>query len=553
MQVIKKFTSIDEVNNLTNNDVFKPSVALIGIGGAGTNAVNNMIQMELSGVKFVVINTDAQSLEKSISPYKIQIGPPVTKGLGAGSKPEIGIQAAEESIEDIKNVLKGINLLFITCGMGGGTGTGASQVVAKVAKDMGILTMAFVTQPFNFEGSQRLDIAALGISQLEQCVDSLVLISNQNLFSVVNDKTSILEAFRVTDKVLYSGIKAITDLIVSNGLVNLDFNDIKTVIECMGRTMVGYAEASGQDRAEKVAFECLHNSLLEDSNLNGAKKLLINITGGEDMTLHEVDFIINMVKTELTEDAFINFGTVTDPSLEDRIKVSVVATGLDTDYSKKYKKEVLPTQRKPINKPSNEPSKQVYSKGLNKEAHSSSSYSRVKPNEERILPQRRNHEDDHYENLKDDASSLKYEDYLEKEEDGFSKETVDKIYQSIIENKHKTEVEVADTQYNAQPTERVSSMQNLVKNKVRIEKERVLEKEEDQEENDEDITSSANLFDIIAKNKIESKNLKESQNNIIQEEDFISIKNRNKVAKPAEKKSATEDSFFDLPSFLKKK
>ncbi len=332
--MIRKFTSIEEVSNLTKDDIFKPQIAIIGIGGAGTNALNNMISMGLSGVKFAVINTDAQSLESSISPYKLQIGPKVTKGLGAGSKPEIGIQAAKESIEEIKHILQDINMLFIACGMGGGTGTGASQVVAQVAKDMGILTIAFVTTPFSFEGNQRYDIAKDGVLELEKYVDSLLIISNENLFKVIDQDTSMVSAFRVMDNVLFSSVKAIVDLITSNGLVNLDFNDIKAILEGSGRTMIGSAEASGEDRAEKVVQNAVVNPLLADVSLNGAKKALINITGGDDMTLYEVNTIINYIKKELSEDAFINFGTVYDTSIGDTIRVSIVATGLNPKVQK---------------------------------------------------------------------------------------------------------------------------------------------------------------------------------------------------------------------------
>lgn len=327
--MIRKFTSIEEVTNLMKDDVFKPQIALIGIGGAGTNALNNMISMGLSGVKFAVINTDAQSLENSIAPHKLQIGPRVTKGLGAGSKPEIGIQAAKESIEDIKHILQDVNMLFIACGMGGGTGTGASQVVAQIAKDMGILSIAFVTTPFGFEGNQRADIAHNGVKELEKYVDSLLIISNENLFNIIGKDTPMVEAFRVMDSVLYSSVKAIVDLIASNGLVNLDFNDIKSILEDSGRAMIGSFEASGENRADIVVKNAMINPLLEDMSLEGARKALINITGGDDMTLYEVHTIIHHIKNLLSDDAFINFGTVYDGNMQDTIRVSIVATGLE--------------------------------------------------------------------------------------------------------------------------------------------------------------------------------------------------------------------------------
>jgi cell division protein FtsZ len=328
--MIRKFTSIEEVSNLTKNDIFKPQIAVIGIGGAGSNALNNMIELGLSGVKFVVINTDAQALENSLSPNKIQIGPKVTKGLGAGSKPEIGVQSAEESTEEIKKALENINMLFIACGMGGGTGTGASQVVAKIAKEMGILTIAFVTTPFDFEGNQRLDIAKSGVIELEKYVDSMLVISNENLFNVIEISTSFFDAFRIMDGVLFSAVKSIVELISGNGLVNLDFNDIKSVLEGAGRTMIGSAEAEGENRAQEVVRSATINPLLEDSYLKGAKKALINITGSNNMTLHEINTIIKFIKQELSNDAFINFGTVYDNKMGDTIRLSIVATGLDS-------------------------------------------------------------------------------------------------------------------------------------------------------------------------------------------------------------------------------
>jgi cell division protein FtsZ len=527
LQVIKKFTSIDEVSHNSNNDIFKPSVAVIGIGGAGTNAVNNMINMELGGVKFVVINTDGQSLERSGSPHKIQIGPKVTKGLGAGSKPEIGIQAAEESIEDIKVVLEGINLLFITCGMGGGTGTGASQVVAKVAKDLGILTMAFVTKPFDFEGSQRLDIANLGISQLEHCVDSLVLISNQSLFGVINDKTSLVEAFRETDKVLFSGIKAITDLIVSNGLVNLDFNDIKSVIEGMGRTMIGNSEATGENRAELVANEALHNNLLEDSSLYGAKKVLINITGGDDMTLHEVDFIIHMIKKELAEDAFINFGTVNDNNLDNRIRLSIVATGIDTNQNK-FKPSSIFSRKDQISTLA-----KVEHTSIKEQPSAIKHAVYEEPQEEAIEPIS--------EELLNEPSLDNTEDFVEKAKTN-NKKITEK--ESEIEEHHFSNL------INKNVQARRNNEEKIKRNIEQNEEDEENEQEQQQEHHTEQENKKDSLFDIIARNKIAHK---KDEDKSINEDDIISIKNRNKLSKVNSSNNSKEDSFFDLPSFLKKK
>jgi cell division protein FtsZ len=334
--MIRKFASIEEVQNLnsTGEDLFRPSIAVLGVGGAGSNVVNNMLHMDLPGVKLAVLNTDMQALESSPCPIRIQLGPKVTKGLGAGSKPEIGFQSAEESKDEIKKLLEGINMLFITAGMGGGTGTGSSQVIAKISKDMGILTVGFVTKPFNYEGYHKQQIAEKGLIEIEKYVDSLVVISNQNLFNIIEETTIFVYYYKVVDTVLYSGIRAITDLIISKGMVNLDFNDIKTVMENAGRAMIGSSESSGDNRADKVAKSVVFNPLLDDTELKGAKKVLINITAGNDMTLHEVNKIVNHIRDEVDQHAFISFGVIVDENMTDKIRVSIVATGMENSSNK---------------------------------------------------------------------------------------------------------------------------------------------------------------------------------------------------------------------------
>ena len=310
------------------NILLKEYIAVLGVGGAGINVVNNMINMQFTDIKYIVMNTDYQSLSYAICENKIQLGPNLTKGLGAGSDPEIGRKAAEESIEEIRIALKGISLLFITCGMGGGTGTGAVQVIVKVAKEMDILTILFVTKPFAFEGNFKKEIADKGVDELEAIADSIVVISNNNLFQVVDVDMSIFDAFRTTDMILYIGVKSIVELLTSSGLVNLDFNDIKSVLSKVGRAMIGSAEAEGEDRAQKVAKIAILNPLLENKSIKGASKVLVNIAGGHDITLYEVDTIINIIKEDIDENAFLTFGAVYDDSLEGRIRVSVIATGL---------------------------------------------------------------------------------------------------------------------------------------------------------------------------------------------------------------------------------
>jgi cell division protein FtsZ len=309
---------------------FTPRITVIGVGGGGTNAVDNMIQLNLQGVDFVVANTDAQQLMHSKSDRRIQLGPHLTQGLGAGAKPEIGKAAAEEAADELTRHLDGVHMVFITAGMGGGTGTGAAPVIARMARERGILTVGVVTKPFTFEGARRLKSAEAGISELQQYVDTLIVIPNQNLFRLANEKTGWKEAFKMADHVLYMGVRGVTDLMVAPGLVNLDFADIRTVMAEMGKAMMGTGEAEGENRAIRAAEAAISNPLLEETNMAGARGLLINITGGEDMTLFEVDQAANRIREEVDEDANIIFGSAVDENLAGRIRVSVVATGIDT-------------------------------------------------------------------------------------------------------------------------------------------------------------------------------------------------------------------------------
>jgi cell division protein FtsZ len=309
---------------------FTPRITVIGVGGGGTNAVDNMIQLNLQGVDFVVANTDAQQLMHSKSDRRIQLGPHLTQGLGAGAKPEIGRAAAEEASDDLTRHLDGAHMVFITAGMGGGTGTGAAPVIAKMARERGILTVGVVTKPFTFEGVRRAKAAEAGIAELQQYVDTLIVIPNQNLFRLANEKTGWKEAFKMADHVLYMGVRGVTDLMVAPGLVNLDFADIRTVMAEMGKAMMGTGEAEGENRAIRAAEAAISNPLLEETNMAGARGLLINITGGEDMTLFEVDQAANRIREEVADDANIIFGSAVDDNLAGRIRVSVVATGIDT-------------------------------------------------------------------------------------------------------------------------------------------------------------------------------------------------------------------------------
>ena len=307
----------------------KPRITVIGVGGAGGNAVNNMIRSNLIGCEFIACNTDAQSLQLSAAPRKIQLGIGVTRGLGAGSRPDVGRAAAEEAIDDILESLQGSNMVFITGGMGGGTGTGAAPVIARIARESGILTVGVVTKPFHFEGVHRMRTAEAGIEELQKFVDTLIIIPNQNLFRVANERTTFADAFKMADDVLHAGVRGVTDLMVMPGLINLDFADIRTVMSEMGKAMMGTGEAEGERRAVDAAEAAISNPLLEAVSMKGARGVLINITGGLDMTLFEVDEAANRVREEVDPNANIIFGSTFDEKLQGRMRISVVATGID--------------------------------------------------------------------------------------------------------------------------------------------------------------------------------------------------------------------------------
>ncbi len=319
----------------------KPRITVLGVGGAGGNAVNNMISKELQGVDFVVANTDAQALVRAKTDRRVQLGADVTEGLGAGSRPDVGRIAAEESLEKVMAELDGAHMCFVAAGMGGGTGTGAAPVIAKAAKERGILTVAVVTKPFQFEGSHRMRIAEAGIQDLESYVDTLIIIPNQNLFRIANENTTFADAFAMADEVLYSGVRGVTDLMTMPGLINLDFADIRSVMGEMGKAMMGTGEANGERRALEAAEAAINNPLLDDSSMKGAKGVLINITGGMDITLFEVDEAANRIRDEVDNDAHIIIGSAFDQELDGLMRVSVVATGIDAVASEQPRPQVL--------------------------------------------------------------------------------------------------------------------------------------------------------------------------------------------------------------------
>ena len=310
-------------------DELTPRIAVIGVGGAGGNAIANMMRADVQGVEFLVCNTDAQALKQSTAPQRIQLGAKITQGLGAGSRPEIGRAAAEETIDSLAKQLEGSHMVFIAAGMGGGTGTGAAPVIAKAARDMGILTVGVVTKPFSFEGSRRAKSAEAGIEELQKYVDTLIVIPNQNLFLIANANTTFKEAFSMADEVLQQGVRGITDLMVMPGLINLDFADVRSVMQEMGKAMMGTGEASGDNRALEAAQKAIANPLLDGVSMRGAKGVIISITGGDDMRLLEVDEAANHIRELVDEDANIIWGSAFNPELEGKIRVSVVATGIE--------------------------------------------------------------------------------------------------------------------------------------------------------------------------------------------------------------------------------
>ncbi len=324
----------------SQQEELKPRITVFGVGGAGGNAVNNMIDKNLEGVEFVVANTDAQALKHSRAHARIQMGLKVTEGLGAGARPQVGAAAAEETIEEIVDHLAGAHMCFITAGMGGGTGTGAAPIIAQAARELGVLTVGVVTKPFQFEGAKRMKQAEDGIEALQKVVDTLIIIPNQNLFRLANERTTFTEAFAMADDVLYQGVKGVTDLMVRPGLINLDFADVRAVMDEMGKAMMGTGEAQGEDRAVQAAEKAIANPLLDEISLNGAKGVLINITGGYDLTLFELDEAANIIREKVDPEANIIVGSTLDETMEGAIRVSVVATGIDVSRAAKQEAPV---------------------------------------------------------------------------------------------------------------------------------------------------------------------------------------------------------------------
>ena len=341
MTKTRKTKSMSLKLDIPQPELLKPRITIFGAGGAGGNAINNMIRSSLEGVEFVAANTDAQALQSSLAENRIQLGVKTTKGLGAGSFPDRGRAAAEENLEEIEKYLEGSNMVFIAAGMGGGTGTGAAPVIAKLARERDILTVGVVTKPFHFEGKYRMETAEQGIEELKKYVDTLIIIPNQNLFRIANEQTTFESAFKMADDVLHAGVRGITDLITMPGLVNLDFADIRTIMTKMGKAMMGTGEATGENRAIAAVEAAVQNPLLDDISIKGAKGVLVNMTGGPDMTLFEADMAVNAIKKEVDPNANIIFGSAFNENMKGKIRISVVATGIDVE---EYKRDVLKAQ-----------------------------------------------------------------------------------------------------------------------------------------------------------------------------------------------------------------
>lgn len=506
MAMIKNFDSIEEFKNnkekKTNKTdkkdlLFTPKVAVIGVGGSGTNAVNNLLRMNLDNVKFIVANTDVKSLDNSECANKIRLGIEITKGLGAGSNPEVGFKAAEQSIEEISKSLEGVDLLFLIAGMGGGTGTGASSVITKVAKQLNILTLAFVTKPFNFEGNQRMVFAEQGIVELEKYVDSVVIMANQNLFKIINANTSMLDAFRITDKVVYSGIKAISDLIVANGMVNLDFNDIKYIIQGGGKAVVTAVEVAGDDKIDKITESILNNPLIDDSiSLMHAKNILISIAGGLNMTLFEVDKIIHSLRNKASNSTYINFGAIFDEDLGDKVRVSVIATGI-------FNKKVKPV--------SNNSAAKVTNTELNTNTYRNiNNYENVNNKES---------------NNNHNNMNVQLEEHIEIENNN----SVNDFKAGIEESKFSNKI-----------------VQNDDNNEYLNNNEDILKKE--QENNTKKQSEKTSLFSLIENNNDNENNIR-----LIPDESIDSLNNEKSNNRKSESKIQDSKSFFELPPFLRQK
>ena len=432
----------------------KPRILVFGIGGAGGNAVNNMMLKNLEGAEFVAANTDAQALQQSNAQTKLQLGLKRTQGLGAGAKPEVGNDAAVESTEQIADILDGANLCFITAGMGGGTGTGAAPIVAELAREKGILTVGVVTKPFQFEGTTRMKQADEGILALQKVVDTLIVIPNQNLFRLATEKTTFTEAFSMADDVLYQGVKGVTDLMVKPGLINLDFADVRSVMDEMGKAMMGTGEASGEDRALQAAEKAIANPLLDEISLKGATGVLINVTGSSDMTLFEVDEAANRIRDEVDPEANIIVGSTFDTDLTGSVRVSVVATGIDVAEFSKPKSQTLGELEKSV---------RIESSNINEKVYSSRDVSLENENKNEDLTVDRESLDEENKNLEPTASDLTSANFSFSEENKNSDKIDHEKQMESPPNQPASEIDLPPRRQNNEPSVSGGGLNNLIR------------------------------------------------------------------------------------------
>ena len=432
----------------------KPRILVFGIGGAGGNAVNNMMLKNLEGAEFVAANTDAQALQQSNAQTKLQLGLKRTQGLGAGAKPEVGNDAAVESTEQIADILDGANLCFITAGMGGGTGTGAAPIVAELAREKGILTVGVVTKPFQFEGTTRMKQADEGILALQKVVDTLIVIPNQNLFRLATEKTTFTEAFSMADDVLYQGVKGVTDLMVKPGLINLDFADVRSVMDEMGKAMMGPGEASGEDRALQAAEKAIANPLLDEISLKGATGVLINVTGSSDMTLFEVDEAANRIRDEVDPEANIIVGSTFDTDLTGSVRVSVVATGIDVAEFSKPKSQTLGELEKSV---------RIESSNINEKVYSSRDVSLENENKNEDLTVNRESLHEENKNLEPTASDLTSANFSFSEENKNSDKIDHEKQMESPPNQPASEIDLPPRRQNNEPSVSGGGLNNLIR------------------------------------------------------------------------------------------
>lgn len=549
----------------------KPRISVIGVGGAGGNAVNNMIEEKLEGVEFVVANTDAQALTLSKTNARIQLGVKTTQGLGSGARPEVGCAAAEEALNEIIETIEGSNMVFITAGAGGGTGSGAAPVIAKAAKERGILTVGVVTKPFDFEGIKRMKIAEAAVEELAKEVDTIIVIPNQNLFRIADKNTTLAGAFKMADDVLYEGVRSVTDLMIMPGLINLDFADVKTIMENMGKAIMGTGEAEGDDRALKAAEDAISNPLLDDIAMAGAKGVLINITGGSDLTLFEVDEAANRIKSEIDNEANIIFGSSFDESLEGKMRVSVVATGLGEEIARRARPlpkpepvvSVAPTVKEEI-KPTpifEAPKEEVIEPSLNNYDETKDYVEEADKTAEKIeeiieetptsaIPEMPKASDFFNDSLKLAQQSIGRvdEDFTEETISNEEKTAQNDIINSVLESNHSS--------FNATNTVETNSSPEIF---AQTDIEDVIKETSKEEEETfiEDKPHSLSLIDIVTGRSIARRNKQkqdEAEETTIEEEkeEVTLFSSSNKETEKEEEKSEDKPFDLELPSFLRR-